>query len=76
MYELTNKNRVTLKNPPNEQTGVCKPRSCGEIFVCWLFAEFARCLLDVCGMKIQKAFACLDSCAKFAHLLKILMRAA
>lgn len=29
---------IVLKNPPNEQTNVCNPRSNGGISVCWLFA--------------------------------------
>ena len=55
---------IVLKNPPNEQTNVCNPRSCGVISVCRLFAGvclFAQNTYVSFGglkMSLQMVFKC------------------
>ena len=63
MYKVC-KRKQGLINPPNEQTGVCKPRSCGVSSVCRLFAGvclFAQnTYVSFCGLKmsLQMVFKC------------------
>jgi len=59
-------------NPPNEQTSVCKVRSCGEIFVCCVCSLFACCLRnEKLGKPLPAwiAMFCLLVCSKYLCVL-------